>query len=210
MHDEPARRDQRSLSAPGQAPQRPLVAWAVGRVRGVCIRRRVGRLARGRRGGRRPVGADARAAAGPCARRARRAVRAAGDRDRRGGVRLRHRLSAVAPRARGAAGARGRPVLGVDGALHGGDGRARVRARPGAAVRLLRPHRGRVVLPDRLRPRAARGARRGADGAAGDRRERGGDADRRGAALRRVRHVLAARAVRARRAPARPPRSPAR
>ena len=28
MHDEPARRDQRSLSAPGQAPRRPLVAWA--------------------------------------------------------------------------------------------------------------------------------------------------------------------------------------
>src|SRR3712207_9515425 len=28
MRDEPARRDQRSLSARGQAPQRPLVAWA--------------------------------------------------------------------------------------------------------------------------------------------------------------------------------------
>ena len=28
MHIGPARRDQRSLSAPGQAPQRPLVAWA--------------------------------------------------------------------------------------------------------------------------------------------------------------------------------------
>ena len=39
-------------------------------------------------------------------------------------------------------------------------------------IRLLRPHRGRFVLPDRLRPRSGRGARCGADGPAGHRGQR--------------------------------------
>ena len=107
-------------------------------------------------------------------------------------------VPAAASRARWAARGRRPALLGLDDAVHGLDGRAGVRARPDPAVRLLRSDRGRVVLPDRVRPRPARGARRGAHGAAGDRHQRGGAAARRGAALRRLRDVLAAGAVRAR------------
>ena len=199
----------------GRTTVKPLrggvLAWAAVAVRVRRVRGLPRGVARRRRERRRRVGADARPAARPRARRARRAVRAAGDRAS---------APSCSPTARptcrctsstsGRPATRGAAVLAVDGAVHGVDGRAGVRARPDPAVRLLRPDRGRVVLPDRLRPRPARGARRGADGAAGHRRQRGRAADRRRAALRRVRHVLAARAVRARRRPARRPRSPAR
>ena len=108
-------------------------------------------------------------------------------------------LPAAAPRARAAAGGEGWRFWPWMVLFMGVDGRAGVRARPHAAVRLLRPDRGRVVLPDRVRPRPARGTRRGAHGAAGHGRQRGRAAPRRGAAVPRVRDLLAARAVRARR-----------
>ena len=110
------------------------------------------------------------------------------------------RYLTAAPRARGQAGGGAVAVLAVDGAVRGGDGGAGHRAGPRAAVRVLRPHRRLLVLPHRLRPRPARGSHRRADGSAGHGGQRRRDARRRGAALRRVRHVLDPRADRARRA----------
>ena len=126
---------------------------------------------RPRLGDRSSLGPDARSATGLRTRWARRALRAAGDRDRRRRVRLRPRLPSAPPRPWRSARQRRSPLLALDGPVHGRDGRAGNRARPHPDVPLLRPHRGRFVLPDRLRSRPGRGARRGAHGTHRDGRQ---------------------------------------
>jgi hypothetical protein len=127
---------------------------------------------------RRRLAAELGCSAGVPAGRPRRPLCGPGHRGRGRRVRLRHRLCAPAPGARGAAPGRGAPLPRPDGAVHDGHGGAVDRPGPAGAVRVLGPHRDHVLLPDRVRPPASGGPAVGADGVAGDRRVGGAAADR--------------------------------
>lgn len=172
--------------------------------RGGARRRRVrGRarwLAHRRRRRGPPLGALLGSAAHLQPRRAGVAGRPAGHRGRRRRLPLSVGLPATPPRAPGAPAVPGAPLPRAHGALHGRDGRPRDRAGPRPAVRVLGPHRDRVVPAHRVRPPAPRRAGLGPHGAAGDRGLRRPAAHRVPPPARRVRDHRAARDPRPRRA----------